>query len=44
MEVFGFGGIDDTEYSDLAQTNYLAEYSAETGIRSTTSDDHHHSE
>jgi hypothetical protein len=36
MEVFGFGGIADTEYSVSVQTNYSAEYSAETGIRSTT--------
>jgi hypothetical protein len=33
MEVFSFGGIADTEYSVLVQTNY----SAKTGIRSTTS-------
>jgi hypothetical protein len=36
MEVFGFGGFDDTKYSVLVQTNYSAEYSAETGIWSTT--------
>jgi hypothetical protein len=36
MEVFGFGGLADSEYSVSVQTNYLAEYSAETGIRSTT--------
>jgi hypothetical protein len=36
MEVFGFGSIADTEYSVLVETNYSAEYSAETGIRSTT--------
>jgi hypothetical protein len=36
MEVFGFGGIANTEYSVLVQTNYSAEYSAETGIRMTT--------
>jgi hypothetical protein len=32
MEVFGFGSIANTEYSVSVQTNY----SAETGIRSTT--------
>jgi hypothetical protein len=37
MEVFGFGGIADTEYSVSVETNYSAEYLAETGIRSTTS-------
>jgi hypothetical protein len=36
MEVFGFGSIANTEYSVSVQTNYSAEYSAETGIRSTT--------
>jgi hypothetical protein len=36
MEVFGFGGIVDTEYSVSVETYYSAEYSAETGIRSTT--------
>jgi hypothetical protein len=34
--VFGFGGIADTEYSVSVETNYSAEYSAETDIRSTT--------
>jgi hypothetical protein len=34
--VFGFGGIADAEYSVLVETNYSAEYSAETGIRSNT--------
>jgi hypothetical protein len=37
MEVFGFGCIADTEYSVLVETYYSAEYSAETGIWSTTS-------
>jgi hypothetical protein len=36
MEVFGFGGIADTEYSVSVRTNYSAEYPAETGIWSTT--------
>jgi hypothetical protein len=36
VEVYGFGGIADTEYSVSVETNYSAEYSAETGIRSTT--------
>jgi hypothetical protein len=43
MEVFGFGGITDTEYSvsvatnySAVEKNYSAEYSSETGIRSTT--------
>jgi hypothetical protein len=35
MEVLGFGGITDTEYSVSVKTNY----SAETGIRSTTNSD-----
>jgi hypothetical protein len=36
LEVFGFGGIADTEYSVLVETNYSAEYSSETDIQSTT--------
>jgi hypothetical protein len=36
MEVFCFGGIANTEYSVSVETNYSAEYSAKTGIRSTT--------
>jgi hypothetical protein len=36
LEVFGFGGIADNNFSVLVETNYSAEYSAETGIRSTT--------
>jgi hypothetical protein len=37
IEVFGFGGIADTEYLVLVEPNYLAKYLAETGIWSTTS-------
>jgi hypothetical protein len=36
MEVFGFGGIADTKYSVLVETNYWAEYLADTGIWWTT--------
>jgi hypothetical protein len=39
MEVFGFGGTVDTKYSVSVQTNYSAEYLAETGIQSTTRQD-----
>jgi hypothetical protein len=36
MQIFGFGSIADTEYSVSVETNYLAEYLAETRIWSTT--------